>query len=326
MRTAFDSSHPPVLSSRRAFLRTAGMLSGTALLLRHAPAGVVQAFQGNSPDAMRNQMGAAPIETLKLTDRLVMLSGPGGNVIVFHGPDGKVVVDGFVKPAWPKLKAALAAIDGAPIKSMIDTHWHFDHADNNANFRAEGAGVIAHDNTRKRLMEPHDLLGMHFEPVPRAELPTQTFPSGLTLNVNGEQVNLRHVPPAHTDSDILVHFPKADVLHMGDLFFNGMYPFIDATTGGNIDGMIAAAATALKMVTARTKIVPGHGPMATRGSLEAYRTMLAAVRDRVQTEKKGGKSLAEVKAAKPSAAFDASWGKGMMAPDDFVALVYNTLR
>ena len=107
MRTAFDSSHSPVLSSRRAFLRTAGMLSGTALLLRHAPAGVVHAFQGNSPDAMRNQIGAAPIETLKLTDRLVMLSGPGGNVIVFHGPDGKVVVDGFVKPAWPKLKAAL---------------------------------------------------------------------------------------------------------------------------------------------------------------------------------------------------------------------------
>lgn len=302
------------------------MLSGTALLLRHAPAGVLHAFQANSPDGMRNQMGAAPIETLKLTERLAMLSGPGGNVIVFHGPDGKVVVDGFVKPAWPKLKAALAAIDDAPIKSMIDTHWHFDHADNNANFRAEGAGVIAHDNTRKRLMEPHQLLGMHFPPVPSAELPTQTFPVGLKLNINGEQVDLRHVPPAHTDSDILVHFPKADVLHMGDLFFSGAYPFIDATTGGNIDGMIAAAGTALKLVTARTKIVPGHGPVASRGSLEAYRTMLSAVRDRVQTDKKAGKTLAEVQAAKPSAAFDASWGKGMMGPDAFVALVYNTLR
>ena len=135
------------------------------------------------------------------------------------------------------------------------------------------------------------------------------------------------MPPAHTDSDILVHFPKADVLHMGDVFFNGMYPFIDATTGGNIDGMIAAAATALKMVTARTKIVPGHGPLGdarlARGIPDGCST---AVRDRVQTAKKAGKSLAEVQAAKPSAAFDASWGKGMMAPDDFVALVYNTLR
>ena len=320
MRLAFDPS-------RRSFLYTAGMLSGTALLLRHAPAGVLEAFQANqSADVRRNQAAATPIETLKLTDRLAMLSGPGGNVIVFHGPDGKIVVDGFVKPAWPKLKAALAAIDGAPIKSMIDTHWHFDHADNNANFRAEGAGVIAHENTRKRLMEPHDLLGMHFPPVPSAELPTQTFPAGLTLNANGEQIDLRHVPPAHTDTDILVHFPKADVLHMGDLFFSAMYPFIDATTGGNIDGLIAAAGTALKLVTARTKIVPGHGPVASRGSLEAYRTMLSAVRDRVQTEKKAGKTLAEVQAAKPSAAFDASWGKGMMGPDDFVALVYGTLR
>ena len=319
MRTAFDAS-------RRAFLRTAGTLSGTALLLRHAPAGVLEAFQANTPDGARAQIGATPIDTLKLTDRLTMLSGPGGNVIVFHGPDGKIVVDGFVKTAWPKLKAALAAIDGGPIKSMIDTHWHFDHADNNGNLRAEGAGVIAHDNTRKRLMETHEVLGMQFPPVPRAELPTQTFPVGLTLNANGEQVDLRHVPPAHTDTDILVHFPKADVLHMGDLFFNGIYPFIDAGTGGNIDGMIAAAGTALKMVTARTKIVPGHGPLATRGSLEAYRAMLSTMRDRVAAEKKAGKTLAEVQAAKPSASFDAAWGKGFMAPDDFVALVYNTLR
>lgn len=313
-------------SSRRSFLLTAGMLSGSALLLRHAPAGVLHAFQATSPDGMRNQIGATPIETLKLSDRLVMLSGPGGNVIVFHGPDGKIIVDGFLKPAWPRLKAALAAIDSAPIKSMIDTHWHLDHTDNNGNFRGEGAGVIAHQNTRKRLMETHELLGMRFEPVPRAELPTQTFAAGLTLNANGEQVDLRHVPPAHTDTDILVHFPKADVLHTGDLFFNGMYPFIDAGTGGNIDGMIAAAGTALKMTTARTKIVPGHGPVATRGSLEAYRTMLAAMRDRVQAAKKAGKTLAEVQAAKPSATFDTAWGKGILTPDQFVAVVYNTVR
>jgi glyoxylase-like metal-dependent hydrolase (beta-lactamase superfamily II) len=319
MRTAFDSS-------RRSFLRTAGMLSGSALLLRHAPGGVLSAFQAKSPDGMRNQIGATPIETLKLTDRLVMLSGPGGNVIVFHGPDGKIVVDGFLKPAWPKLKAALAAIDGGPIRSMIDTHWHFDHADNNGNFRSEGAGVIAHDNTRKRLMETHELLGMRFEPVPRAELPTKTFASGLTLNANGEQVNLQHVPPAHTDSDILVHFPKADVIHMGDLFFHGMYPVIDAGTGGNIDGLIAAAGRAYQMTTARTKIVPGHGPVATRGSLDAYRNMLTAMRDRVQAAKKAGKTLAEVQAAKPSATFDTAWGKGILTPDEFVAVVYNTVR
>lgn len=314
------------IASRREFLRTAGLLSGSALVFRHSPAAVLHAFQQSPLEQRRAQTGAAPITTTRLTDRVALLAGPGGNVVVLHGPDGQIVVDGFVKPAWPKLKAALAAIDAAPIKSMIDTHWHFDHADNNANFRAEGAGVIAHENTRKRLMEPHDLLGMHFDPVPSAELPTQTFPAGLTLNANGEQVDLRHVPPAHTDTDIFVFFPKANVLHMGDVFFNGFYPFIDASTGGNIDGVIDGAGTALKMVTAQTKIVPGHGPLATRASLEAYQHMLTSVRDRVRAAKKAGKTLAEAQAAKPTAEFDAGWGKGMMGADDFVALVYTTVR
>jgi cyclase len=314
------------VSSRRRFLRTAGVLSGGAFLLRHAPAGVLEAFQANPLEQRRAQTGAAPIVTTKLTDRLALLSGPGGNVIVFHGPDGMIVVDGFVKPAWPKLEAALNAISPARLKSMIDTHWHFDHADNNGRFRAAGAGVIAHENTKKRLMQSHDLLGMHFDPVPASELPTQTFASGLTLNANGEQVQLTHLAPAHTDTDIFVHFPKGDVLHMGDVFFNGMYPFIDASTGGTIDGVIDGVNLALKTATASTKIVPGHGPMGTRPSLMAYGRMLTEIRDRVREAKKAGKSLTEVQAAKPSASFDEAWGKGMMGANDFVAIVYNTVR
>jgi glyoxylase-like metal-dependent hydrolase (beta-lactamase superfamily II) len=224
------------------------------------------------------------------------------------------------------LKAALDGLDGSPIKSLIDTHWHFDHADNNANFRKAGAGVIAHENTRTRLMQPHDLLGMHFDPAPAAALPSQTFAAGLTLSANGEQINIRHVAPAHTDTDVLVFFPKANVLHMGDVFFNGRYPFIDASTGGHINGMIAGVEAGLTIANAQTKIVPGHGPLGGRPSLEAFGRMLTGVRDGVQKLKASGKTLAEVQAAKPSAEFDASWGKGMMPPDDFVALVYNTLR
>jgi cyclase len=314
------------LSSRRSFLHAAGILSGSALLFRYAPGGALDAFQGNTPDAVRAQMGGRPIQTTKLGERLVMLSGPGGNVVVLHGPDGKIVVDGFVKPAWPSLKAALDAIDGTPIKSLIDTHWHFDHADNNGNFRKAGAGVIAHENTTTRLTQPHDLIGMHFDPAPSAELPTQTFPVSLTLNANGEQTSLRYVPPAHTDTDIFVFFPKANVLHMGDVFFNGLYPFIDASTGGNIDGMVDGAQAGLKIATAQTKIVPGHGPLGSRASLEAYAHMLTTIRDTVRTAKQAGKSLAEVQAAKPSAAFDDAWGTGGMPPDGFVALVYSTLR
>jgi len=289
------------------------------------PAAWLQALAQTALEQRRTQTGAASIVTTRLTDRLALLTGPGGNVIVFHGTDGKIVVDGFVKPAWSKLSAALDAIDSRPVKSLIDTHWHFDHADNNGNFQAEGAGVIAHENTKMRLMQSHDLLGMHFDPVPSSELPTQTFKAGLTLNANGEQVDLRHVPPAHTDTDIFVHFPSADVLHMGDVYMNGYYPFIDAGTGGTIDGVIDATEAVVKTATTRTRIVPGHGPLGSRASLQAYAHMLTTIRDRVRAAKKAGKSLAEVQAAKPTAEFDALWTKGM-APNDFLAIVYSTTR
>jgi cyclase len=267
-------------------------------------------------------MGSAPIEATKLADGLVMLSGPGGNVVVLFGREGKVVVDSFVQPAWPRLKATLDGLDGSPLKTLIDTHWHFDHSDNNANFRSAGAGILAHENTKKRLSEPHDLLGMHLEPAPAEALPTDTFADRRSVTLNGDQIILAHVPPAHTDTDILVHFSKGNVLHMGDLFFNGTYPFIDASTRGTINGMIAASDRALQMVDDKTKIVPGHGPLGDRGALQKYRTMLAAIRDKVRAQKAKGATLEQVQAAKPTAEFDPQWGKGMMGPDAFVALVY----
>jgi cyclase len=312
-------------NSRRAFLRSAGIAAGGAVASRYVPTAILDA-QGTTADAMRAQLGAASIETTRLGDRLLMLSGPGGNVIVLHGAIGKILVDGFVQPAFDRLKQALDGIDGTPIKSLIDTHWHFDHADNNANFRRAGAGVIAHEKTRTRLAEAHDVLGMHFDPAPSAAMPTLTFPVRMNLQANGETVELRYVAPAHTDTDIFVHFQTSDVLHMGDVFFNGMYPFIDASTGGHINGMIDGVDAALGIVTGRTKIVPGHGALGHRASLEAYGHMLRTIRDRVQAQKKAGKTLAQVQAAKPSADIDAMWAKGRLPPDDFIALVYNTLR
>jgi glyoxylase-like metal-dependent hydrolase (beta-lactamase superfamily II) len=317
----------PQTTSRRDFLCAAGAFGTAAVVSGYLPADWLLA-QPPPPtlDSMRAQMGSTPVQKMSLATGLTLFYGPGGNVVVLQGSGGKIVVDGFVKPAWPKLKAELDALDGSPIKSMVDTHWHFDHADNNANFRNAGAGVIAHDNTKKRLMESHDLIGIHFDPAPSAELPTQTFPSGLTLNAGAEQVRLDRVAPAHTDTDIFVRFPKADVLHMGDVYFNGFYPFIDASTGGHINGMIDGVQTALKTVNARTKIVPGHGPLGNRASLEAYGHMLTTIRDKVRTLKASGKALADVQAARPSAEFDAAWGKGRMTPDDFVALVFATVR
>lgn len=320
--------------TRRELLRGGAALTAGALVSPLVPAWVSGAAAGGSRQAatatdrlaaMRAQIGASPIEATKLTDALTLLTGPGGNVVVLNGREFKVVVDSFVQPAWDKLKQRLDAIGPRPIRSLINTHWHFDHADNNAQFRRAGAGVIAHVNTAKRLSESHDLLGMHFTPAPREALPTQTFQAGLTLNASGEEVRLDHVAPAHTDTDVFVRYVNANVVHLGDVFFNGMYPFIDAGTGGHINGMIAAAGTALKSADSRTKIVPGHGPLADKAALSRYLDMLVTVRDRVQKLKGSGRTRDQTVAANPTAELDAAWGKGMMTPKDFVAIVYDTL-
>jgi cyclase len=273
----------------------------------------------------RAQMAATPIVSTRLMNVMTLLGGPGGNVIVQHGLDGKVVVDTFVQGAFAGLKQRLDALGPIPILYAIDTHWHFDHADNNESFRKAGATIIAHSNTAKRLSEPHDLLGMHFNPAPAGALPAETFAQTHQLRLNNEYIEMGYFPPAHTDTDIYVQFVLAEVLHLGDTFFNGMYPFIDAGTGGNINGMITAADQSLRMAGPRAKIVPGHGALADREALLKYRDMLVTVRDRVQKLKAAGRTAKEAVAAKPTADLDPAWGAGFIPPDAFVTSVYNTL-
>jgi glyoxylase-like metal-dependent hydrolase (beta-lactamase superfamily II) len=275
--------------------------------------------------AQRAQMAAAPMEMMELASGLVMLSGPGGNVVVLHGPDGKIVADTFVLPAWSDLKSTLDGLGTAPVSAVINTHWHFDHTDNNASFREAGAELVAHENTTQRLSQSHELLGMRIEPAPEAARPTETFATTHTIEANGETINLAYIPPAHTDTDISIHYANANVIHAGDVFFNGIYPFIDAGTGGTINGMVGGAERLLKMGDAASRYVPGHGPLADRAALTRYRDMLATSRDRVQKLKSAGGSLEEVQAAQPTADLDGTWGMGFMMPNDFVALVYSTL-
>jgi glyoxylase-like metal-dependent hydrolase (beta-lactamase superfamily II) len=311
-------------------LQGAAALAGTALVTRIWPGEQVgyaqQAAAAVDPlTAARAQMAAAPLEVTKLTDTLSLLSGPGGNVVVLHGADAKVVCDTFVQPVWAKLKEMIDGMGRAPIRTVINTHWHFDHADNNANFRQAGAQIVAHENTGKRLSESHELMGMKLEPAPAEAQPTEMFATQRTLDWNGEVIELVKVPPAHTDTDIYARYARANLIHMGDLFFNGMYPFIDAGTGGRINGMIGAADTILKIANATTRIVPGHGPLADRAALMRYRDMLVTVRDRVQKLKTAGRSATDTVAAKPTADLDAVWGKGFMQPDVFVTIVHSTL-
>lgn len=316
--------------SRRELLALAAATGGTLVARSASPLTAwAQAQAPATPAdplaAIRAQMGSVPIATTPLVPGLVMLSGPGGNVVVQAGTDGKLAVDSFMQPAWPKLKATIDAMGPGPIMLLIDTHWHLDHVDNNANFHKAGADVLSHDNTRKRLNETHDMMGMHLEPVPPSARPTETFRTSKTVQANGDTIELAYFQPAHTDTDIYIHFTKANVLHMGDLFFNGAYPFIDTTTAGNINGMIDGAKVGLQLANDQTKVVPGHGPLGDKAALQRAHDMLVSVRDRVKALKDDKKTLADVVAAKPTADLDATWAKGFVQPDAFVTLVYSTL-
>ena len=242
-------------------------------------------------------------------------------------PDGKLAVDTFTQLAWDRFKKTLDDMGKAPLKFAIDTHWHWDHTDNNINVHAAGATLIAQENTRKRLSESHllDVLNLQLEPSPADALPSHTFKESYQMHFNGEHLTLGHMSPAHTDSDIYVHFQKANVLHMGDVFFNGMYCYIDGGTGGSIGGMIAGATRMLAMVDNDTKIVPGHGPLGNKSDLTKFRDMMRTARDRVQKLKSAKKTLAEAIAAKPFDDLDPVWGKGLIKGDTFVHLVYTTL-
>jgi glyoxylase-like metal-dependent hydrolase (beta-lactamase superfamily II) len=319
-------------------LRNSAAFAGSALLAQLFPASLLSAgvpgFQQQAAtaptdrlSAMRAQMGGAPIQAQPLAENLTLLSGPGGNVVVLNGPDGKIVVDTFLLPAWPKLKEALDGLGNAPVKTVIDTHWHFDHTDNNGNLHAAGATVLAHENTKTRMAEPHDsaLLGLHIPASPADALPQQTFSSSQKLQANGVNVLLQCFQPAHTDTDIYIHFQKANVIHMGDTFFNGFYPVIDASTGGKIDGMIIAANKVLRLADNTTKIVPGHGPLGNKADLTKSRDMLIVARDRVRKLKTAGKSADEIVASKPLADLDPVWGHGMLSSDVFVHMIYSAL-
>jgi glyoxylase-like metal-dependent hydrolase (beta-lactamase superfamily II) len=238
-----------------------------------------------------------------------------------------LLVDDQYAPLTPKIKAAVAALTDKPIKFVLNTHWHGDHTGGNENLGTAGTLIVAHDNVRVRMSTEqfNTFFNRKTPAAPKAALPTVTFNESVRFHLNGEEIHAFHVPPAHTDGDSIVHFVKANTLHMGDTFFNGLYPFIDVGSGGGIEGMIAAADQLLAMVKDDTRIIPGHGPLARKADLKAFRDMLAGVRDKALPLVQAGKTEQEFVAAKPTAAFDAKWGGGFMKPDQFATLVYADL-
>jgi len=274
---------------------------------------------------IKDSAAASPIVTHKLRSNISVLEGSGGNIAVLTGPDGKVLVDAGIGVSRPQITKALADLGPAPITHLINTHWHFDHADGNAWLQSAGATIIAHENTRKHLsgIQRVEDWDYNFLPLPPGGIPTDVFADEHNLKLNGTSIRLKYYGPAHTDSDIMVAFGEANIVHVADTFWNGIYPFIDYSTGGSIDGMIAACDATLSKTANDTIIIPGHGnPVSNKVELQEWRDMLVAVRDNVARLKKKGMSRDETVAAKPTAAFDAKFGNFVIDPGFFTRLVY----
>ena len=329
------------MMTRRGFLRSSAAAAAVALAMQRSslasllqnpqtlpnPQTPVAPAPSNFIQTMRAAGATTPIQTVKLTDTIFLLQGVGGNMVAQKGPDGKLLIDSSVDTASHALLQVLGKLGPNPLKFLINTHWHFDHTDGNAALHLAGAFIIAQENTRRRMSSPQTvkLLNLSFPASSTAALPQLTFPETDKLYLNNDEVDMIHAPNAHTDSDIYIHFVNGNVIHSGDLWFNGYYPIIDQDSGGTINGTIRAVDEILTVADDKTKIVPGHGPAGDKRALQKYRDMLSTVANRIEKLKISGQSLQQVIAAKPTADFDATLGHGMMSPDLFVTVIYNTL-
>ena len=313
-------ARPHTEISRRQFLVAGGMTTAAACLV---PRGLFAQADKLVHGAMR-ESATAKITVQTLRRNIIVLLGPGGNIAVLTGPDGKLLVDAEIVTARPNVSAALAGINADPIKQLINTHWHFDHTGGNEWLHEAGASIMAQENTRKHLLVDTRVEGWHHtsQAAPAGAIPSAVFKEDHTLRANNTTLVLKHYPPAHTDSDISVHFEEADILHVGDTFWNRDYPFIDYSTGGSIDGQIRAAEANLAKVSDKTIVIGGPGAVGGKADLILFRDVLVEMRDKVANLKKQGRTLAEIVTAKPGARYDAEWGRSFMTPGAFVELVY----
>ena len=267
------------------------------------------------------------IERVGVADGLYMLQGPGGNVGVSVGDDGVFIIDDQMPPLTQQIQAAIAQISDAPVRMVVNTHWHYDHTGGNEIFAEAGAIIIAHDTVRARMGTAHTSArtGRTRPPSPEAALPVISFADSVSFHLNGETVRAFHVPPAHTDGDVVLLLERSNVAHMGDTFFNGRYPVIDINAGGSVRGMIGAIDEVLPRLNTETILIPGHGPLADVEKLIRFQVMMKTVADRVQAMIDQGRSVDEIIAARPTNEFDPDWSWRNMSPERWVRLVYDSL-
>ncbi|MFQ5570098.1 MAG: MBL fold metallo-hydrolase [Rhodothermales bacterium] len=267
------------------------------------------------------------IQVQEVADGIYMLLGRGGNIGVSAGEDGVFLIDDQYAPLTEKIKAAVATVADGPIRFLLNTHWHGDHTGGNENFGEAGTLIVAHDNVRVRMSteQINELWDRTTPPSPEGAWPVVTFNEAVTFHMNGEEISAFHVAHAHTDGDAIVYFRNANVVHMGDTYFQAGYPFIDVDSGGSVDGLIAGVDIVLGMINEDTRVIPGHGELSNADGLRAYRDMLATIRGRIAEHIEAGRSLEEIQAAKPSAEYDADWGEFFIIPEQIVQIIYTSL-
>jgi len=306
--------------SRRRFVVSTGILA-VATCLR--PSSLL-AESENIVLTARKRAETAAITVQNLRGNVTALLGSGGNIGALTGKDGKLIIDSGYATSRGKITEALAGVSPEPIKHLVNTHWHFDHTDGNEWMHSDGAIILAHENTKKHLstttrVEAWDFT---FPPAPAGSIPSDVIDREKTLSINHTNIVLACYGPSHTDGDLSAYFVEPDVLHCGDTWWNGHYPFIDYSTGGNIKGMIKAAEWNLAKASEKTIVIPGHGKIGGKTELTEYRDMLVTIHDKVAALKKEGKTLEETIAAKVTAAYDSKWATSFLTGDVFTKLVY----
>ncbi len=278
-----------------------------------------------TPLGVHAAMDDVKIKATKLTDGIHMLAGKGGNIGVLTGPDGTFMIDDQFAPLTGKILAAIKEIGGEIPRFVLNTHYHHDHTGGNENLGNKGVTIVSHDNVRKKLAEGATIKAFNkvIPPAAKVAVPVITFGEEMTFHLNGETVHVFHSANAHTDGDSIIHFRKANIIHAGDTFFNGFFPFIDVGAGGTVKGVIAAVDKMLALADGNTKIIPGHGPLADKAQLIAYREMLVTAQTRLSSLKSSGKSAADAVATKPLADMEVQWGDGFLPTDKWIKIVYD---
>lgn len=297
--------------------------------LRRAALALAAGLLASAPvQAQEDRFAAIEIKTQKVAEGIYMLTGEGGNIGVSVGADGVFMIDDQFAPLSEKIKAAVAALSDQPIRFLINTHWHYDHTGGNELLAGEGVVIVAHHNVRKRMAVDTEIaaFGTLIPASPKAALPVLTFNDNLTLHLNGDEARVIHYKNSHTDGDSLIHFVNANVIHTGDLWFNGLYPFMDISSGGSVSGAIKTIKAILALADDDTRIIPGHGPLGDKQAMRDYLVMLETVSGRMAKLIAAGKSIDEIIALKPNADYDETWGRDFLKPDMFLRILYDLQR